>query len=346
MTAKTMLFSMSAFQALTILSLLFFSSPISIQAQNGPERNEQVVFGVNGHPLVAGSYSEPLERQISQLKALGLRAYRININPTNMMTPEKMDRLTQLIDLARRQDVRILPTIVIKADPSTIEDQAYSAAKSMTYQLAKRFDKTLHVWELGNEYDLYCVEPGANGMDPASYDTEKYNIVRALIRGMSDGLQEGSPTALHIVETSQNGKNPDSGFLERLIRNGIKFDITSYHYYTQTGQFRIAENGENALEILHQEFHKPIWITEFDKAAHDGAGPNAVEQGEALETALSEIARDSRKYDIAEAYIYELLDQPELLSVKPAQAEFGILKANGDPTAASIAVKTFLLAYY
>jgi hypothetical protein len=348
MTAKATLFSMYAFQALTILGLLFFSSPISIQAQNEPERNERVVFGVNGHPLVAGAYSEPLERQISQLKAFGLRAYRININPTNMMTPDKMDRLTQLIDLARRQDVRILPTIVIKADPYTSEDQAYSVAKSVTYELAKRFDKTLHVWELGNEYDLYCVEPGANGMDFASYDTEKYNIVRALISGMSDGLQEGSPTALHVVETSQNGKNPDSGFLERLIRDGIKFDITSYHYYTQTGQFRIAENGQNALEILHQEFHKPIWITEFDKAAHDGAGPNSdpVEQGEALETALSEIARDSRKYDIAEAYIYELLDQPELLSVRPAQAEFGILKANGDPTAASIVVKHFLRSYY
>jgi Glycosyl hydrolase catalytic core len=343
MSAKT---TLSIFRA-WILSSLFFSSPISIWAQNGMERNEKVIFGINGHPLVAGAYGEPLERQISQLKALGLRAYRINISPANM-TPEKMDRLTQLIAIARQQDVQLLPTIVIKADAYTREEEAYSDAETMTYGLAKKFDKSFTVWELGNEYDLYCVRANANGMVPANYDTAKYDVVRGLIRGMSDGLHEANPDALRMVETSQNGKNPDSGFLERLINDGITFDLTSFHYYTQTGQFRVAENGENALQILHQQFHKPIWITEFDKAGHNGAGPNSdpVEQGQALETALSEIARDSRKYDIAEAYIYELLDQPELLSVKPVQAEFGILKSNGDPTAASVAVKKFLLSYY
>jgi hypothetical protein len=48
---------------------------------------------------------------------------------------------------------------------------------------------------------------------------------------------------------------------------------------------------------------------------------------------------------IAEAFIYELLDEPELLPVKPVQAEMRILNANGEPTAASIAAKKFLLSY-
>jgi hypothetical protein len=44
-------------------------------------------------------------------------------------------------------------------------------------------------------------------------------------------------------------------------------------------------------------------------------------------------------------HLHKLLDRPEPLSVKPVQAEMRILNANGEPTAASIAAKKFLLSY-
>jgi Glycosyl hydrolase catalytic core len=165
---------------------------------------------------------------------------------------------------------------------------------------------------------------------------------------MAAGLHEGSPSSLRVIQTSQHRRNPDSGFLQRLIQDGITFDITGYHYYTQDGHVRAAANGENALQVLHRRFGKPIWITEFDKAGHNGSGPNSDPDAQArvLMIAMQEIAADSRKYNVVAAYIYELLDEPDLLATKPTQAEFGILKANGAPTSASTAVRAFLESYY
>jgi len=330
-----------------IVCSLICMSPNSLHAADETARTDRVKFGINGHPLVAGAYSEPLEDQFLQLKSLGLRAYRVNVNPIDI-TPGKLERLTQLIKLAQQQEIEILITIVIKAQDYSRERDAYEAAKSATYALTRNIEKHVHVWELGNEYDLYCVKEGASGRAPADYDTEKYTVVRGLIQGMLAGLRDGSPSSLRIVQTSQNRKNPDSGFLERLLHDGIEFDITGYHYYSNDGHIRIADNGKNALQILSEAFHKPIWITEFDQASHDGAGPNADprEQAKTLDSALREIAQDARQYDIKQAYIYELLDQPELLTVKPVQAEFGILHADGGPTDASVAVERFLRRYY
>ena len=330
-----------------ILCSLLLISLNSLHADTQQARPDKVKFGVNGHPLVAGAYSEPLEDQISQLKSLGLRAYRVNVNPANM-TPEKFERLSRLINLAQQQEIEILITIVIKAQDYSSESDAYDAAKSATNALSQQIGQHIGVWELGNEYDLYCVIKGASGRAPADYDTEKYLIVRGLIRGMLAGLRDGSPKALRVVQTSQNGKNPDSGFLQRLIHDGIEFDITGYHYYSHDGHIRVADNGESALQILRDNFHKPIWITEFDQASHDGVGPNAdpTSQAQALERALQAIAQDARQYDVKQAYIYELLDQPELSASKPVQAQFGILHADGGATDASAAVRRFLQSYY
>ena len=191
-------------------------------------------------------------------------------------------------------------------------------------------------------------------MAPAAYDPEKYAIVRGLIKGMLAGLHEGSPSSRSIVQTSQDGRNPDSGFLQKLIRDGVDFDITGFHYYSQDGHVQRAKDGRSALQILHDQFHKPIWITEFGRQAYNrDAGPstNPKEQGAALTAALHEIAADASKYDVIGADIYELLDQPDLLTRPEARfdakkfANFGILDSEGRLTDASMAVQRFLRSY-
>jgi len=92
-------------------------------------------------------------------------------------------------------------------------------------------------------------------------------------------------------------------------------------------------------------------ITEFHQASISsklGPDPDPKEQGKALTAAMNEIAADAHRYGVIGADIYELLDQPELLqspSVKPNQAEFGILNAQGGFTDASRAVQDFLRHY-
>lgn len=329
-----------------VLVALFLIAPISAGAQSN--RSRDVDFGVNGHPLNPGSYSDmSLEQQVDLVKRLHLRTYRVNINPTHS---DKFARLSQLIVLAQREHIRVLPVIVLPAKQYSDEDSAYHAAREAMHMLAKQFDTKISVWELGNEYDLYCVKSGADGGSQAGYDPAKYAVVRGLINGMLAGLREGSPSSRSIVETSQRTSTSlDSGFLQKLFQDGVKFDITGYHYYSRSGRVPTAGDGKNSLQVLHDSFHKPIWITEFDESAiNSQIGPNAdpQQQGEALTAALNEIAADASRFDVIGADIYELLDEPELLhtpgGVNPCQSEFGILYAHGNMTDASRAVEEFL----
>lgn len=316
-----------------------------------PPQQRKVDFGVNGHPLNRGSYdSMSLEQQLSLVKALGLTTYRVNVNPAY---PDKFARLSELVNLAQREGVRILPVIVILPKSYSAEDVAYQDAKAAVSRLVTQFDARITTWELGNEYDLYCVKKDADGSSPADYDTEKYAVVRGLLRGMLAALQQSSPSSRTIIQTSQHtGTSLDSGFLQRLLHDGISFDITGYHYYSKDGRIPSAKNGDSALRILHDKFHKPIWITEFDKSSSSptiGPSSDPEAQGRALQTALSEIAADGDKYDVIGADIYELLDQPELLdnpAVKPCQAQFGILGPRGGATDASRSVGKFMRSYY
>lgn len=323
---------------------------IAAVSANAQTQNREVDFGVNGHPLNAGSYSNlPLEQQVSLLKTLGFKTYRVNINPAHT---EKFARLSELILLAEREHIRVLPVIILPPKQYSDENTAYEAAKDAGYKLVRQFDTKVSVWELGNEYDLYCAKNNANGASVTDYDPARYAVVRGLIRGMLAGLHEASPSSRSIVQTTQRTPTAlDSGFLLRLIQDGIAFDITGYHYYSRDGRVRTAGDGTNSLQVLHDTFHKPIWITEFDKSSITprlGPSSNPREQAEALKAALREIAADADRYGVIGADIYELLDEPALLNnpdVKACQAQFGILDAQGRSTDASVAVHDFLRDY-
>lgn len=333
--------------AAAISTLAFPVSPVL--AQTSPPR--KVELGVTGHALVPGAYTQlPLERQIALLRALGLRTYRVNVDPAHT---NKFARLSHLLDLAQQSGIRILPVVILPPKQYSDEASAYHDARQAVAVMARQFNGRIGTWEIGNEYDLYCVKKRTDGSSPADYDTKRFKVVRGLIRGMLAGLRDGSPDSRSIVETTQRNRTSlDSGFLRRLLNDGIAFDIVGYHFYSNTGRVPLAANGADSLQALHAEFHKPIWITEFDKqASGPDVGPNADPEAQAvaLTTALNEITAQAERDDVIGADVYELLDQPEILSqpgVKPAQAEFGIFDAGGGYTAAATAVEVFVHAYY
>lgn len=261
--------------------------------------------------------------------------------------------LSELTAIGEREGIRILPVIVIPPNQYSDESEAYAAAEPAMYSLSMAFDSHIDTWELGNEFDLYCVKSGANGGSPADYDDQKYAVVRGLIRGMLDGLQEANPSGRSIVETTQRtSRDLDNGFLQRLIDDGVRFDITGYHYYSRDGRVPMSGDGIGSLQVLHNQFHKRIWVTEFDESSLSpevGPSSNPEQQGKALRVAMNELASAAERYQVAEADIYELLNEPELQQapgVAPCQAQFGILRADGAATAASQQVQEFLKNYY
>jgi hypothetical protein len=81
----------------------FFAQGIP-QTRDDDWSHRKVRFGVNGHPLNSESYERmPLEQQLPRLKAIGLRTYRVNVNPEHT---EKLDTLSELTTLAEREGIR------------------------------------------------------------------------------------------------------------------------------------------------------------------------------------------------------------------------------------------------
>lgn len=83
-----------------------------------------------------------------------------------------------------RERIRVLTVLVLPAKQYSDENSAYHAAKEAVSLIAKQFAGEVNVWELGNEYDLYCVKSGTDGSSPADYDDAKYAMVKGLIKRM------------------------------------------------------------------------------------------------------------------------------------------------------------------
>ena len=333
---------------LSVFCILFLAistagADVLVQAnQTVPGR---VVFGVNGHPLVKNTYELSFENQIFLLKRIGFKTYRVNVSPANSSQSQQLAALAQI---AERNNIQILPVIAIKPDRFSSEDEAYNTSKKLTFKLASQFVGHIPVWELGNELDRICINRETEGTSPSDYDTEKYNIIRGVIRGMLDGLHEASPSFQSMVDTSRIVPNyVNSGFLERLIQDGINFDITGYHFYSHDGHIPSAKDGTSALAALYN-LHKPIWISEFDQAGYNMVqGPNSQprEQARILRVELDEISAKAAQYNIIGADIYELLDQPLSSVSHPSMSQMGILTSSGEATDASVEVQKFLQAY-
>src|ERR1700736_6588076 len=85
---------------------------------------------------------------------------------------------------------------------------------------------------------------------------------------------------------------------------------------------------------MHAAFGLPIWITEFN--SNTSAKTNDQQASAAwLSQTMAQIREVAPKYGIRAAFIYELLDEPNL---EGAERYFGIADDNGKPKSAYHAV--------
>jgi hypothetical protein len=272
-----------------------------------PAAAADIIWGVNGHPFTAYP-GLSLNEQLDALLKLGATHYRVNLKPDGSM-PD----LDRLLAAAEARGLTILP--IVSADVLLNKDDAktmYRRARDIGLRLAKRYAGRIKVWELGNELENYailqpcemrddgtqypCAWGAAGGMGPLDYFGARWKKVSAILRGLSDGVHAGDPTALRAIGTAGWGH---SGAFDRLAADAVGWDISVWHQY---------ERGQD-LQLAHvASFGKPIWITEFNH-------PNGSRDGEDLQArgvaAMMQDYRDRQaRYRIEAAFIYELFDEP------------------------------------
>jgi hypothetical protein len=289
-----------------------------------PTRGE-LQLGVNGHPVT--SYpGVSLEQQIAYVADLGLKSYRVDISSLS-----QVDRLGELVKLAKARGIEILPVITPKFSLSkeSTED-LYKWSFNLAVKLVSRFKNEIRVWELGNEMEIgaiirpcemrddgrqYPCEWGpAGGVNVLDYFGPRWKKVSSVLKGLSDGTASVDPKIRRAMGTAGWGH---IGAFERMRLDGIEWDISVWHMYGQ--------DPEWAFEKL-AAYGKPIWVTEFNHPK--GSKSGEPEQANGIRLWIARLRELADKYDVETAHIYELLD--EEYWGEDFEAKMGLVRLESD----------------
>jgi hypothetical protein len=281
-----------------------------------------VLFGVDGHPEWGGSYNNLTpQQQADAVKAMGLGTYQADIN-------EYSTQQTQALLTATENDgLQFLANI--GANPSSFSDAqtAYSQSFQEGATEGQDFGSQIKLFQLGNEMDGF-----------AEQSPQNFQIAEAEIQGLTAGLKSTDAAA----ETIVNSTDTPTGiqFLNQLQADGVNWDITGFHSYTQNGD--VADSGDQTTLASVAALGKPIYITEFNGwTSSDGAtGPAGLPGNAQLITnSMNSIESVAQQYNIIGANVYELLDQPE---ISGSESGYGVLNADGSSTATSDAITAWM----
>jgi len=132
------------------------------------------------------------------------------------------------------------------------------------------------------------------------------------------------------------------GFLQILWEDGARWDITAFHWYSNEGNFEHTgcEDGANVAAI-HAAFGLPVRITEYNSKAAATNDDPAAEAGW-ISAFMTQVHSVANKYRIEGAFVYELLDEPNLSGM---ESHFGIFDSDGKPKEASKAMRSVLKSF-
>lgn len=275
-------------------------------------------LGVNGHPLTQKVYSDSggidFDAQLKAVQDAGAEWYRVDM--TISPTVQDYSMMDSLLKKAQAHGVKLLPILVAQVDrahdsPSTIYQKAHDAAVNVV----RHYKSSIHVWELSNEEDNKCIYKGASGDRPADFDTGKYAVVSAVLRGLSEGVHDADPSASRMIDFAGW---LHTGFFERLEADHIDYEIVGVHWYGDYGDIACPGQSSpcpgnpkhfNVVQRLQTITKgKPMWMTETNYRPRRN---NTEEMHTYLSRVLRNYAHSPKAYPFEVIVIYELLDEPE-----------------------------------
>lgn len=150
---------------------------------------------------------------------------------------------------------------------------------------------TGEVWQWGDP----------DGDKPEHYEDGRYELAKAVLLGLADGVREASKNAKRIINT---GGWLHYGFIQRLIDDKVQFEILGWHWYSDMGDITNVRGNFNLWGHL-TSFGKPIWITEINRR-NGSINENEEEQANYIKEVASQI-RNLK--EIKAFFVYELLDE-------------------------------------
>jgi Glycosyl hydrolase catalytic core len=280
--------------------------------------------GHNDWPQYGPSYAYnrvSLSTQMRLLREAGLNAYRSGCGRSSCAA---------LFAGTKSAGVTVLGVLDDRPDDHLSEADNYQKGYKFAAQSVTAYQGGTKYFEAGNEIEDW-VGVNGDGAVRANYKQDRYEQARGLIKGLIDGAHAADPKALVMVD---DAGWCHYGFLQSLWEDGVRWDITAIHWYSSQGNFEKAGCRSANVAQIHAAFGRPVWITEFNsnEAAKNGDGAAAAAW---LVSFIDQVRQVSAKYNIHAAFIYELLDEPNL---KGMESHFGIADGDGSPKPAYPAV--------
>ncbi|MDD5139811.1 MAG: Ig-like domain-containing protein [Verrucomicrobiales bacterium] len=242
-------------------------------------------FGFAGHPW--GPYATNVVPTLDLVQQAGAGLYRVDLGT------KYYDLTDRLLPAAQSRDIKLIA--ILFGTPGD-----YTASYNEGFAFAKKYAGKIRYYQVSNERDVWTGKATiADGQLPTEFDDVKYAQAKTEIKGLIDGIKAGDPNAKTIV----NFTWLHYGFIQRLVDDGINFDILGIDWYW--GDV-INVKGMNLPEYLKTQFHKPLWVTEGNRW-EGSTGGNETTQADYISKTLKGMHANP---NISAYIIYELLDEP------------------------------------
>lgn len=195
-------------------------------------------------------------------------------------------------------DTRNIKLLAILQSPDASYTSAYNEARAFSSRYAGR----ISYYQISNEQDLAIGAIKDDGSLPTDFDNAQYQQAKTKIQGLLDGVRAGDPNAKAII----NFTWLHYGFIQRLINDGLNFDIIGIDWYSDMGNISSIRGTFNLPAYIKSQFGKPLWVTEGNIRYGSMNGNEGAQA-----TYVSQTATASCNNPNINAYIvYELLDEP------------------------------------
>ena len=195
------------------------------------------LWGVNGHNHTYPAYpEEQLEEQIKLAADLGVKIYRLNYTPTN---DEMFSYLDKVVDTCERYGLKLF---LVTFDWDFINFQNPESLYGIAKAIADRYCRRIYMYQISNEQDIPSLDlahlKDPVGNDRMHYDMERYNRIKRCMEQIIRAFKEGDPSA----KTSVNISWRHTAFLDLLIEDGLRWDVTGLDWY-----WALENNGHNNI---------------------------------------------------------------------------------------------------
>ncbi len=242
--------------------------------------NDDFVWGINDHASTLDHRVYPegqLGARLDKAVALGARLYRVNRtprpdylpDPTTEQAKKAWEELDNLVEQAFQRRLKVF--LVLFADgPQDVGNPAPDSLKSYRRQaseIAHRYKGKIAYYQLGNELDNLCINEGASGENQSDYPKEPvgdkripYDNLRDWLLAVSAGIREGDPDAKRAININWT----HFGFLEKLNKDGVQWEVTGLDWYWGLGPVTLQEPHPMSfvLDRLEQYPQPEVLITE------------------------------------------------------------------------------------